>query len=99
MQDHVHLLISLPPMIAFSDAMRIVKANSSRWVGEKWSARKSFGWQVGYGAFSVSKSNVSEDVKYIQNQEAHHKKVTFQEEFIAFLKKHEIGYDERYIWE
>jgi putative transposase len=97
--DHVHLLISLPPTIASSDAMRIVKANSSRWVGEKWSAHKSFGWQVGYGAFSVSKSNVSGVVKYILNQEAHHKKVTFQEEFIAFLKKHEIGYDERYIWE
>jgi REP element-mobilizing transposase RayT len=97
--DHVHLLISLPPTIALSDTMRTMKANSSRWVGGKWSARKSFGWQTGYGAFSVSKSNVSEVVKYIQNQESHHRKITFQEEFIAFLKKHEIGYDERYIWE
>ena len=97
--DHLHLLISLPSTIALSDAMRAVKANSSRWIGEKWSARKLFGWQTGYGAFSVSKSNVNEVVKYIQNQEAHHRKVTFQEEFIAFLKKHRIVYDERYIRE
>jgi REP element-mobilizing transposase RayT len=97
--DHVHLFINLSPAIALSDAMRAVKANSSRWVSEKWLSRKSFGWQIGYGAFSVSKSNVSEVVKYIRNQESHHRKVTFQEEFIAFLKKHEIGYDERYIWE
>jgi putative transposase len=97
--DHVHLLISLPPIIALSDAMRTIKANTSRWAGEKWSARRQFGWQTGYGAFSVSRSNIREVLTYIRNQETHHQKVTFQEEFIAFLKRHEIGYDERYIWE
>ena len=97
--DHIHLLVSLPPTIALSDAMKIVKANSSRWVSEKWSTQKAFGWQTGYGAFSVSRSNVPDVLKYIANQEEHHRKVTFKEEFIAFLKKHEISYDERYIWE
>ncbi|MGB7924657.1 MAG: IS200/IS605 family transposase [Pyrinomonadaceae bacterium] len=97
--DHVHLLVSLPPTIALSDAMKVVKANSSRWVSEKWVTRKAFGWQTGYGAFSVSRSNVSDVLKYIANQEEHHRKITFKEEFVAFLKKHEINYDERYIWE
>ena len=97
--DHVHLLVSLPPTIALSEAMKVLKANSSRWVSEKWRARKAFGWQTGYGAFSVSKSNAPDVLKYIADQEEHHRKVTFKEEFIAFLKKHGIEYDERYIWE
>ena len=97
--DHVHLLVSFPPTIALSEAMKILKANSSRWVSDKWKSRRDFGWQIGYGAFSVSKSNVPGVVKYIQNQEEHHRKITFKEELIEFLRKHEIEYDERYIWE
>ena len=97
--DHVHLLVSLPPTLALSDALRTIETNSSRWAHEKWARRRVFGWQTGYGAFSVSKSNVPDVMKYIADQEEHHKKVSFQEEFIAFLKKHEIDYDERYIWE
>jgi putative transposase len=96
--DHVHLLVSLPPTIALSEAMKIIKANSSRWVGDKWRSRRDFGWQTGYGAFSVSKSNVPGVIKYIQNQEEHHRKISFKEELIEFLRKHEIEYDERYIW-
>jgi putative transposase len=97
--DHVHLLVSLPPTLALSDAMKMVKANSSRWVSDKWSSRKDFSWQIGYAAFSVSKSNVSPVIRYIENQEKHHRKVTFKEEFLEFLSKHGIEYDERYIWE
>jgi putative transposase len=97
--DHVHLLVSLPPTISLSDAMKTVKANSSRWASQKWRGHKSFGWQTGYGAFSVSKSSMQDVIKYIENQEAHHRKISFQEEFIAFLEKHGIEYDERYIWE
>ena len=97
--DHVHLLVSLPPTISLSDAMKMVKANSSRWFSDKWTARKSFGWQIGYGAFSVSKSNVPAVIKYIESQEEHHRKISFKEEFIGFLQKHGIEYDERYIWE
>jgi REP element-mobilizing transposase RayT len=96
--DHVHMMINLPPIVSISEALRFIKSNSSGWVHDKW-PRKSFAWQLGYGAFSVSKSNVSEVLKYLGNQEAHHRKWTFKDEFIDFLAKHEIDYDERYIWQ
>jgi len=95
--DHVHMLIRIRPVQAVAEVVRVVKANSSRWVREKWSAR--FAWQTGYGVFSVSESHVPEVSRYIANQVEHHKKRTFQEEFVAFLKKNKIEYDERYIWE
>jgi REP element-mobilizing transposase RayT len=93
------LLVSLPPNIALADAVRTVKANSSRWVHQKWVSREAFAWQSGYGAFSVSQSNRAEVEKYIANQEEHHRHVSFQEEFLAFLKRHGIAYDERYVWD
>ena len=77
----------------------MLKANSSRWVNKEWSKKSSFAWQAGYGAFSVSHSNAPAVVKYIQAQEGHHKRVTFQEEFVRFLKKNGIAYDERFIWD
>ena len=98
MADHVHMLVELPADISMSDALRFLKANSSRWAGEKWQQRRSFAWQLGYGAFSISKSHIPAVLSYIHNQERHHRKMTFQEEFIRFLKKYEIEYDERYIW-
>ena len=94
--DHVHMLISLPPNVSTSDALRFIKANSSGWVSDKWN--KAFAWQLGYGAFSVSKSNVPEVLRYIANQEKHHRRITFKNEFVGFLRKHDINYDERYIW-
>ncbi len=94
--DHVHMLISLPPNVCMSDALRFIKANSSGWVKDKW--KKAFAWQLGYGAFSVSKSNVPEVLRYIANQEKHHRRVTFKNEFVDFLRKYEIDYDERYLW-
>lgn len=94
--DHVHMLISLPPNVCLSDALRFLKANSSGWVNDKW--KKAFAWQLGYGAFSVSKSNIREVVRYIANQESRHRRVGFKTEFVDFLRKHEIDYDERYIW-
>ncbi len=94
--DHVHMLISLPPNVCMSDALRFIKANSSGWVSDKW--KKAFAWQLGYGAFSVSKSNVPEVLRYIANQEQHHRRGTFKNEFVDFLHTHEIDYDERYIW-
>ncbi|HLJ29853.1 MAG TPA: IS200/IS605 family transposase [Candidatus Angelobacter sp.] len=99
MENHVHLLVSLPPTLSLSDMLRFIKSNSCRWVHEKWPRRSSFAWQLGYGAFSVSKSNVPEVEDYIRNQEEHHRNLTFQEEFVSFLRKHEIEYDERYIWD
>ncbi len=97
--DHVHLLIRLPPTLSLSDGMRILKTNSSLWVHKKYSSHAKFGWQAGFGAFSVSQSNVQAVSQYIAHQEEHHRKVSFQEEFLTFLKKHGIEYDERYIWQ
>ena len=94
--DHVHLLVSMPPTVSTSDAMRVLKANSSKWVHD--TRRKPFGWQAGYGAFSVSQSNVPSVTQYIASQEEHHRKVSFKEEFVSFLKRHGVGYDERFIW-
>jgi len=96
--DHVHLLMKSPATKAFSDVIRILKTNSSRWVHETWPSA-SFAWQTGYGAFAVSQSNIEEVRRYIAHQEEHHRTVTFQEEFIAFLTRHKIEYDPKYIWE
>ena len=94
--DHVHMLVNLPPNVSVSDAMRFIKANSSKWVHERW--KRLFNWQPGYGAFSVSKSNVPHVLKYIASQESHHQKVAFKQEFLDLLRKHDIPYDERYLW-
>lgn len=97
--DHLHLLLAMPPALALADAMRVTKTNASRWVHEQWPHRGGFAWQTGYGAFSVSQSSAAEVKTYIAKQEEHHRHVSFQEEFLAFLKRHGIAYDERYIWE
>jgi REP element-mobilizing transposase RayT len=98
-QDHIHGLIALPATIAIAETMRLIKTNSSKWVHETFSHLEQFAWQTGYGAFSVSESNVPTVRAYIENQEEHHKTMTFQEEFVAFLKRHNVPYDPRYIWE
>jgi putative transposase len=97
--DHVHLLLTLPAMLAIAEVMRVVKTNSSRWIHETFPNSSAFAWQTGYGAFSVSKSNLEAVAAYIDGQEEHHRTVTFQEEFLAFLKRHDIAYDPKYIWE
>ena len=96
--DHVHLLISLRAQTAVSDMLRLLKANSSKWVHETFADQRNFGWQDGYGAFSVSSSNVGRVRQYIAEQEQHHRHLSFQEEFVEFLKRHGVEYDERYIW-
>jgi putative transposase len=95
--DHVHMLLRVRPVHSSAEIARIVKTNSSRWVREKWDP--GFGWQTGYGVFSVSESNVAAVTKYIAEQEEHHQQRSFQEEFVAFLKKNDVAYDERYIWD
>lgn len=79
--------------------MRDLKANSSGWVHKEFSLRRDFAWQTGYGAFAVSHSNLESVKEYIRTQEEHQRKLTFKEEFEAFLKRHRIEYDERYLWE
>jgi putative transposase len=94
--DHVHVLARIRPVQSAAEVARVVKTNSSRWVREKWNL--NFAWQTGYGAFSVSESNVPAVSRYISTQEEHHRKRTFQEEYVAFLKKNKVPYDERCIW-
>lgn len=98
-EDHVHLLVSLAPKVSVAEAARLLKTNSSKWVHEKWPAKRSFAWQAGYGVFSVSSSNAPDVRKYIANQRHHHKKVSFQEEFRLFLKKHGVDFDDAHIWD
>ncbi len=97
-KDHVHMLMRLPADVALADCLRVVKANSSRWVKEKWPKRRSFAWQGGYAAFSVSESNRGAVVRYIQDQERHHQRISFHDEFLALLKRHGVEFDERYMW-
>ena len=97
--DHAHLLLSLGKEAAVADTVRDVKSNSSRWIHETFGHLRGFAWQTGYGAFSVSYSNLGRVERYIHQQEEHHRIQTYQEEFIAFLKRHNIPYDERYVWD
>lgn len=96
--DHVHLLVDIPATTAVSDLVRTLKSNSSKWVHESRN-RSKFAWQKGYSAFSVSRSGVDAVVRYIGNQEKHHRRVSYQDEVRAFLKKYAIEGDERYMWE
>ncbi|MFO0959409.1 MAG: IS200/IS605 family transposase [Isosphaeraceae bacterium] len=99
MPDHVHLLVSLGRNMAIADLLRIVKANSSRWIHREFPALSGFAWQSGYGAFSVSASNRGRVEEYIHGQAEHHRMVTFQDEYRAFLRRHGIAFDERYVWD
>ncbi len=94
MEDHVHLLIQLPPPLALAKAILLLKSNSSKWMNE---GGTRLSWQEGYGAFSVSASNVAAAVRYIENQETHHRKITFEQEFVTLLKKHGMKYDPKYV--
>ena len=98
-EDHVHLLAKLSPTIAVSDVLRKVKSNSSKWINERPDVRRKFQWQSGYAAFSVSESQMPTVAEYIANQAEHHRELTFEEEFVAMLKKHNIEFDARYVFE
>lgn len=99
-EDHTHVLTQLSPVHSISDILRLAKTNSSKWAHEERKIPHSkFGWQNGYGAFTVSKPNIDNVYKYIADQEHHHWKISFQEEFLSLLRHHGILYDERYIWE
>jgi REP element-mobilizing transposase RayT len=97
-EDHVHAVLGIRPTVAVSQAVQLLKGGSSKWIHEAFPAMAGFQWQDGYGAFTVSRSNLPELVEYVEKQREHHRARTFQEEFLAFLKKHQIEYDERYLW-
>ncbi len=97
--DHIHLLIGLKPDSNLSDLIRDIKANSSKFINEKKWIEGKFEWQTGFGAFSVGQSQIEKVVQYIQNQEEHHRKKTFREEYVDFLKAYKIDYKTDYIFE
>jgi putative transposase len=97
--DHVHLLLSLPATCSIAKAMQCIRGRSSKWAHETFPQQRQFGWQQEYGAFSVSVSQLESVITYIGGQEKHHRKLSFQEEFMALLKKHHVEYDARYLWE
>ena len=95
MEDHIHFLIQVPPSMAVAKAVLAIKSNSSRWAHEEG---HKFAWQQGYGAFSVSRSLVPAAVRYIQDQAAHHRKMSFDGEFLALLKKHGVEFDPKFVF-
>ncbi len=97
--DHVHLLTTMPATLALADFVRTVKTNSSRWVHESLPSYADFAWHSGYGAFSVSQSACDNVKTYIARQEEHHRTLSFQDEFLAFLTRHGIQYDAKYVWD
>jgi putative transposase len=94
-EDHVHFLIQLPPVMALAKAVLAIKSNSSRWAND---GGRKLTWQQGYAAFSVSASNAPAVVRYIQNQEAHHRKMSFDQEFLALLRKHRVEFDPKFVF-
>lgn len=99
MPDHTHLLIGLRPSISISDLVRDIKAGSSKFINDTKLIKGKFNWQEGFGVFSYSRSQIDTVIKYIQNQEKHHRKKSFKEEYIEFLEKFAVEYDERYLFE
>ena len=98
MPDHIHILIGLKPNQSISDLMKDIKQGSSLWINKNNLAKSHFEWQEGYGAFSYSKSQLINVINYIQNQELHHQKRSFREEYLDFLQKFEIDHDEKFIF-
>lgn len=98
MEDHVHVLLSLPASLPIAKAVQLLKGGSSKWIHETFPDKRLFTWQEGYGAFSVSASQLDRAIAYISNQEDHHRQKTFQEEYLALLQQHGVEYDERYLW-
>lgn len=97
--NHVHLFIGLKPSMALSDLVRDVKNNSSNFINDQRFLPCKFSWQIGYGSFSYAHSQIDQVYQYILNQEAHHHKKTFKEEYLDFLQKFEIDYDEKYLFD
>jgi len=97
--DHAHALLRIPAKVAVSDFVGSFKANASRFINEQGGPLSNFHWQDGYGAFTVSQSMAGVVADYIERQEEHHRKLSFKEELLELLKKHEVEYDPRYIWD
>lgn len=99
MPDHIHLLGSLSREMSVAEAVRLIKTNSLSWMHETIPDQQEFAWQAGYGAFTVSYSNIGDVREYLAKQAEHHRVRTFKEEFLEFLRKHDLSFDERYLWD
>lgn len=99
MLDHVHCFLGLKPVVSVSELMKTVKAKSSKYINDRALTAERFEWQEGYGVFSYSQSGVDSVYKYIQNQEEHHKKQTFKDEYMDFLKKYKVAYEDQYLFQ
>ena len=97
-QNHTHSLVSLPSTVSIAKAVQLIKGGSSKFIRQTFPQTQTFAWQQGYGAFSVSITQQARTIAYIENQTEHHRTKTFEEEFIAFLKKHRIEYDAEHVW-
>ena len=97
-EDHVHVLLSLPSTMSIAKAVQLLKGGSSKWVHDTFPDMQEFAWQEGYGAFSIGVSGMNETISYIDNQAAHHRTKSFEEEFVAFLKRNELVFDSRYVF-
>ncbi len=97
--DHAHILFGMKPTLALSDTMRDVKANASKWLNESGKLKHKFAWQDGYAGFSISKTHLDAVFKYIKTQEEHHRKVTFRSEYLRLLKKNDVIFDEKWVFE
>jgi REP element-mobilizing transposase RayT len=97
--DHIHIVCNLSKKTTLIELLRVIKANSSRWMKTNGDAFRNFGWQDGYAAFSVSPSEIDAVVRYVEMQREHHQQTSFQDELRLFLKQHKMDFDERYIWE
>ena len=98
MPDHTHLLVSMNPDVAISDFTGIIKANSSAWLKKRFHSLSAFAWQEGFGAFSYSRSQLGDVIRYIENQQKHHTSKTFREEYVELLEKFEVEFDAKYIF-
>lgn len=96
--DHIHILLSLNSYVPIAKAVQLIKGSSSKWIHDTFPEQKLFSWQEGYGAFSISISQIDATRKYIENQEEHHRKIGFREEYLEFLRKNNIDFDEKYVF-
>ena len=96
--NHIHILLLLDSTTSIAKAIQLIKGGSSKWIHETFPELRLFSWQEGYGAFSIGISNVDETKKYIENQEKHHSKESFRDEYLKFLRKNNIDFDEKYLW-
>lgn len=99
MPDHIHIFIGLTPDIAISDLVRDIKANSTKFINNNEWIVGSFEWQTGYSAFSYGRSQIDDVIEYIKNQEKHHRRMTFQEEYLEFLKRFDVSYNPKYVFD